>query len=163
MQQHFSCFSILYQEIKLVKSNEHVIIKSKFVDIYEVFGGSGDMENVVENKVAGRGGNNGSTDMRYLHTCPICRMDLIGAGVRLLHGELVKFTGDVVGGVRISVPIIVAAVGGRRGHRGMLLRDVVFIKAVPARGHRVPYLEADLALRTRSGGGARPVVVGATA
>jgi hypothetical protein len=146
-----------------VKFNQHVIIKSKFVDRYEVFGGSEDMENVVENKVAGRGGNNRSTNMRYLHTYPICCMDLIGAGVMLLHGEIVKFTGDVVGGTEISVPIVVAAVGGRHGRRSTLLRGILFIKAVPACGRCVPYLEADLALRMRAGGGARPVVVGATA
>jgi hypothetical protein len=47
--------------------------------------------------------------MRYLHTCPIRPMDLVGPGVCLLHGELVKFTSDVIGGTGIGIPIIVAA------------------------------------------------------
>jgi hypothetical protein len=73
------------------------------------------MKNVVENKIMRRGGNNRSTNVRNLHTCPISRMNLIGAIIGIVHGELVKFTCNMVGGTGIGVPIVVRTVGGSRG------------------------------------------------
>jgi hypothetical protein len=108
-QQYFPRFVILNQEIKWVKFNEHIIIKSEFVDRDKIFGGSGNMENIFKDNIMSGGGNNRWANMRYLHTCPIRRMDLVGPDVCLLHGELVKFTGDVIGGTGIGVPIVVAA------------------------------------------------------
>jgi hypothetical protein len=90
-------------------------------------------------------------------------MDLIRPSVGLLHGELVKFTGDVIGGAGIDVPIVVAApIGVCRSCCSTSLGDVVFIKAVPAHCHCVPYLEAYLALRAGARVGAGSDVVGAT-
>jgi hypothetical protein len=81
------------------------------VDIYNIFMGSGNMQDVVEDMVVRCGGNNRSTNMRNLHSCPIYRMDLIGVGVGIMHSELVKFTGDMVGGTTISEPIVVGGGG----------------------------------------------------
>jgi hypothetical protein len=86
-----------------VKFNEHIIIKSEFVDRDKIFGGSGNMENFFNDKIMSGGGNNRGTKMRYLHTCPICHMDLVRPDVCLIHGELVKFTDDVIGGTGIGV------------------------------------------------------------
>jgi hypothetical protein len=57
-QQYFPRFVILNQEIKWVKFNEHIIIKSEFVDRDKIFGGSGNMENIFKDKIMSGGGNN---------------------------------------------------------------------------------------------------------
>jgi hypothetical protein len=140
-----SSFFVLNQDIKWLKFNKHIIIKGKLVDIYNIFMGSGNMQDVVEDMVVRCGGNNRSTNMRNLHSCPIYRMDLIGVGVGIMHSELVKFTGDMVGGTTISEPIVVGGGGAWRSHRGTLFKNKIFIEAIPTCGCRVPDLEAGLA------------------
>jgi hypothetical protein len=70
VQQYLSCFLILDQKIKRVKFNEHVIVKSKFVDRYKVFGSSRDMENIIEDKTTRGCENNRRTNMRHLPRWP---------------------------------------------------------------------------------------------
>lgn len=53
---------------------------------------------MIKKKVSTRGANKGMTNMIYLHTCPVCRVDLIVAVVLLTSCQLVKFTRDVIGG-----------------------------------------------------------------
>jgi hypothetical protein len=108
-----------------MKFNEHAIIKSKFVNRYEIFGGSGDVEHIIKNKMAGRNGNNRRTNMSHHHNCAICYMDLIRAGVGLLHGELIKVSSNVIGSTGISVLIIVAAaVGGGCDRTTSIMRSL---------------------------------------
>jgi hypothetical protein len=83
-----------------VKFNEYLIIKSKFLDGYKIFCARGDMENIIEDKITRGGGNNRRTNMRYLHTYPVCRMDLFGPSVadEELVPDLLRGKGRSVGG-----------------------------------------------------------------
>jgi hypothetical protein len=93
-----------------MKFNKHVIIEDKFMNGDKIFCGIGNMESIIENKVTTGGGNNRSAKTRNLHTCPISRMDLIGAIIGIVHSEFVELTNNVVGGTRVGVPIVVGAV-----------------------------------------------------
>jgi hypothetical protein len=50
-------------------------------------------------------------NMMDMHTVSVCRMNLVGAGVVFLHGELIKMIGEVVGGARVHVPPMINIVG----------------------------------------------------
>jgi hypothetical protein len=144
MLHHLPHFSVFDQERRGIKLNKHIIIKGKFMNEDKIFADSGYMKNVVENKITMRGGNNRSNNVRNLHTCPISPMNLIGAIVGIVHGELVKLTCKV-GGVGVGVPIVVEAVGGGCGYcRCTLLGNVLLVTALPACGHRMPDLKTDL-------------------
>jgi hypothetical protein len=71
------------------------------------------------------------TNMANAHTFSVCRMDLIAAVVLLLHGELVKLTGDVIGGIGISVPVGVHSIGCRIGTLFFFFFFIIGV-AVPA-------------------------------
>jgi hypothetical protein len=51
-------------------------------------------------------------NMMNMHTSTVCRMNLITAIVVLLHGELVKTVGEVIGRARVHVPPGIYVVGG---------------------------------------------------
>jgi hypothetical protein len=89
LQQHPPHFSVLDQEIKWLKLNERIIIKGKFMNGDEIFVGRRNMQHIGKDKIMTWSGNNRSANVRDLHTCPICRIDLIGAMVGIVHGELV--------------------------------------------------------------------------
>jgi hypothetical protein len=57
-------------------------------------------------------------------------MDLIVAGVVIVHSQLVEVPGNVVGGTRIRVPIVVDAGGG--GKSSIALSGSIIVVAVPA-------------------------------
>jgi hypothetical protein len=78
-------------------------------------------------------------------------VDLVGAVVGIVHSKLVKLTSNMIGGAGVGVPVIVRAVRGGGGSHSALHRNVLFIKAVPTCGHRMPNLETDMTLRARVG------------
>jgi hypothetical protein len=131
-----------------VKLNKCVVIKSKSINRNKVFISRGDMQDIVKGKVAGRCGNNGGTDMSNVHIWPVGCVDLVGAGGRCMHSQVVQVTGNMISGTRIGVPHVVGAGRGGRGG-GALFRYIVFIKAVPTFVGGVPNLEAHLALGPR--------------
>jgi hypothetical protein len=91
-------------------------------------------------------------------------MDLIVAGVVIVYGQLVEVPGNVVGGTRIHVPIVVDAGGGGKCGSA-LIRSIIFV-AVPADFGGVANLAANLALgacRIAGGATAGPVGVGEAA
>jgi hypothetical protein len=47
--------------------------------------------------------------MDNFHTCTVGRVDLIMAIVAVMHGQLLKFSSDVVGGAGIKVPFGISA------------------------------------------------------
>ena len=51
------------------------------------------------------------TNVTNTHTFTTGRMNLIFATIFLLHGDLLKLVGDVVGGSAIDIPICVDPVG----------------------------------------------------
>ena len=63
------------------------------------------------------GTNKTSTNLVDSNTCAVGSVHLIGAMVLVSHGELLQFTGDVIGSTDIGVPICVNAVGGGGGGR----------------------------------------------
>jgi hypothetical protein len=91
-------------------------------------------------------------------------MDLIVAGVVIVHGQLVKVPGDVVGGTGIHVSIVVDVGGGGKCSIA-LIKSIIFV-VVPTDFGGVANPAADLALRAcRGAGGAAvgPVGVGEAA
>jgi hypothetical protein len=57
---------------------------------------------------------------------------MIGAIVAVVHGEPLELPCDVVGGPGVQVPIgIIASRGGSHG-RHMIVRNILFIIAIPA-------------------------------
>ena len=78
-------------------------------------------------------------------------MDLIFSTILLLHGDLLKLVGDVVGGSAIDIPVRVDSVGtiGSRGNFFFVLRGVTIIifVAVPTVLRRVAGLATNLAAR----------------
>jgi hypothetical protein len=74
-------------------------------------------------------------------------MDLIVAGVVIVHSQLVEVPGNVVGGTGIRVPIVVDAAGG--GKSSIALSGNIIVVAVPAVFGSVANLVANLALQAR--------------
>jgi hypothetical protein len=75
-------------------------------------------------------------------------MNLITATVGIMHGKLVKISGDVIRGTRISVPTVISF--GRRSKASIaLLRGRVIIIYVPTSFSVVANFTTDLALWTR--------------
>jgi hypothetical protein len=110
VQQHLPRVSILDQEKIWVKLNECIIIKSKPMNRDEIFVGSGNIQNIIKNEIAGWSGNNRFANTRNLHTCTVSRMYLIVAVVAIMHGELVELASDVIRGVGVGVPVGIGVV-----------------------------------------------------
>jgi hypothetical protein len=68
VEQNLLCLPILNQEEIGVKFNEHVIIKSEAMNKNKVLMSGWNMKDIVEGEGASGGGNNGSTNMSYVHT-----------------------------------------------------------------------------------------------
>ena len=68
-------------------------------------------------------------------------MNLIVAGVRLMHGEPVEIASYVTGSTRVGVPIVVA---GGCYSRSALFRGIIFIVPVPASLGTMPKLTTNL-------------------
>jgi hypothetical protein len=67
--------------------------------------------------------------------------------VGLTHGQVIKVAGDVVGGLGVGVPLIVAAGGGTKRCIALVDRDDLFIPVPTCLGQMIN-LETQLALRT---------------
>lgn len=88
------------------------------------------------------------TNMIDIHTCATSIVDLIIAGVFVLHHELLHLSSDVVGGAAVDVPVRVDAVGVHCSSVGVLLfTGERGIKPLPALGDDVADLAAELARR----------------
>jgi hypothetical protein len=141
-QQHLPHILVLNQEKIWVKFNECIIIKCKPMNADEVFAGGRNMQNIIENEIAGWSGNNRFANMRNLHTCTVSHLYLIVASVVIMHGELFELTSDMIRSARLSVPVGVGVVrcSSRSSHAGF--RDVFLIEPVPAHIGRMTNLEA---------------------
>jgi hypothetical protein len=69
----------------------------------------------------------------------------------------------MISGAKVGVPVIVGVVRANSNSRSALLKNILFIDAVPTRGRRMPDLEIDLALGVRVGAVGAHVVGEATA
>jgi hypothetical protein len=94
-----------------MKFNEDIAVYSKTMNGNKIFGGMWNMKNIFKMQGFRGGFNNCMTNMTNAHTLSIGRVNLLTALVLLSHGELVELTGDVVGGVGVTVPIGVHAIG----------------------------------------------------
>jgi hypothetical protein len=146
-EMHLPCFSILNQEEEWVKLNKCVVVKSKMMYEDKVLVGGWDMQDMVESEGSSGGGNNGGTNASYVHTSPICRMNLVGAGVGVMHYEVVDVAGDVVCHTEVHVPRMIGA-RRRGGCNNPLFGHIILLKTVPVVG-RVTNFEAHLALWPR--------------
>jgi hypothetical protein len=82
-----------------VKFNKIIIVKGESMNRGEIFVCSGNMENIIKNKVARRSRNNRFINTRNLHTCTISHMYLVIVNVPVMHGELVELAIDMIRGV----------------------------------------------------------------
>jgi hypothetical protein len=139
VQQHLLRLSILNQEEMGEKFNEHVIIKSEAMNGNKVLIRGWNMEDIGEGEGVSGGGNNGSTNMSYVHTWSVSHMNLIVAGVGIVHHEMVEVTGYMISGAWIRVPRVIGA-GRRRSSSRSLFRDIVLFKTLPILVGCVPYL-----------------------
>jgi hypothetical protein len=90
-------------------------------------------------------GNNGITNTSNVRTGSICCMDLIGADVGIMRGQLVEGPSDVIGGTRVSVLIVIAARRSNKSSVVLLDGGVIFI-SVPAFLGRMTNLPTESAL-----------------
>jgi hypothetical protein len=86
--------------------------------------------------------------MDNIHTCIVCHPDLLVAVVLLMHGKLLKLTGDVVGLFLVKIPIWIGVRGRCHGSH-LIIRDAILIIAVPKGSHGVTDLHAHLATWSR--------------
>jgi hypothetical protein len=70
--------------------------------------------------------------MSNVHTCPIRSMNLFMAEVMIMHSELVKVFGNMIGCVGVDVPITIVV--ERNSNNSMRVRDIVFFKMMPTPG-----------------------------
>jgi hypothetical protein len=145
VQEHLPHFLIINQKEKWVKFNKGVIIKSKPMKRNKIFLGRRDVQDMIKDKITMWSGS--FTNTWNVHTCPVCSMDLIMAGVVIMHSQLVEVPGDMVGGARVHVPMIVWTRGG--GSSSTWLGNIIFFKLMPIIIGRVSNLQTDLTLGPR--------------
>jgi hypothetical protein len=138
---------VLNQKEEKMKFNKCVIIKSKTVNRDYILLSGRDMEDIIKNKITTSSGDNRFTNMGDVHTCPIRSMNLFMAGVVIMHSELVKIPGNMIGGAGVSVPIIIVTGGNSSGR--MRFRNIVLFKMMPTLVGRVPNFKAHLVLWSR--------------
>jgi hypothetical protein len=85
--------------------------------------------------------------MSYVHTRSISRMNLIMAGVGIVHYEAVEIAYYMISGARICVRRLVDA-QRRCSNNFELVRDAVFVKMVPTIVGGASKLKAHLTLRS---------------
>jgi hypothetical protein len=61
------------------------------------------MQDIIKNKITSGIGNNDFTNASNVHTYSVCSMNLVSAGIVIMHGEAVQVPYDVVGGTEICV------------------------------------------------------------
>jgi hypothetical protein len=86
------------------------------------------------------------TNVTYTHTCTVGSMNLLLATIFLLHGELIKFTSDVVRSARACVPICINTIWHRRHVCHLFFTGEVPVKVLPAALHDVAKFATELAL-----------------
>jgi hypothetical protein len=125
-----------------MKFNKDIVVSSETMNRNEVFCGRRDMENITKLQLYIWGINKNMTNITNTHTCPVCCVNLLMTVILALHGEFVKFTGDVVGGAEVTVPVGVDAIC----HVDLLLIlfFIIFGVAVPTVDRGVACLATDL-------------------
>jgi hypothetical protein len=95
------------------------------------------------------------TNMTYLHTVTVGRLDAITPLVLVVGGELVQLAGDVVRAARVGVPVGVDAVGGNvstlLGRAITIILGGVILVAPLAVASRLAVDLGDLALHVNVG------------
>src|SRR6266542_1391405 len=86
------------------------------------------------------------TNMRNLQTCTICYVNLILAIVVLMHGEAVQVVGEVVGGTRVEVPVLVSRAMRDHVARAVIVALIDMVEAVATLESFMAKLLVDLAL-----------------
>jgi hypothetical protein len=56
------------------------------------------MKNTTEMEISTRGMHGTTTNMRNVHTCSICSVDIVTTVVLVAEAQLLEFAGDVVRG-----------------------------------------------------------------
>jgi hypothetical protein len=98
---------------------------------------------MVEIEGAGGRGKNRFTNINNVYTYTVCHLNLVIATVMLMHGELLQFPSDVIGGPRIEVPVGIRRVDGSHSW-DTCVGDEGLIKYVLADAGIVTLLEAHL-------------------
>jgi hypothetical protein len=63
------------------------------------------MQDIIKMKKSGGCGQDRFTNVHNIHTCPIGCPNLIIAGVAVMHGMLLNFSGNVVHSPGVQVPV----------------------------------------------------------
>ena len=64
-----------------------------------------DVENIIEMNTTIWGMQNVVTNVTDLHTCPIGGVNLLIASVLVLDYQLLEFSGNMIGGTGIHIPV----------------------------------------------------------
>jgi hypothetical protein len=147
VQEHLPHFLIINKKDKWMKFNKGVIIKSKPMNRNKIFLDRRGVQDMIKDKITMGSENNSFTNTWNVHTCLVCSMDLIMVGVVIMHSQLVEVPGDMVGGARVHVPMIVWTRGG--GSSSTRLGNIIFFKLMPTIIGRVSNLQTDLTLGPR--------------
>ena len=86
------------------------------------------------------------TNMRNSQTCTICYVNLILATIAVMHGEAVQVIGEVVGGARVKIPVVVGDTMGDHVARAVTIALIDMVEAVATLESFMAKLLVDLAL-----------------
>lgn len=84
--------------------------------------------------------------MSNCHTKNVCRVYLVTTIVLVPHGQLVKFSDDVIGGASIYIPVCIDVIGVGDSVSPLLLMVIVFIAPPTSTSATWMMFEADLTL-----------------
>jgi hypothetical protein len=105
--------------------NEGVVIKIKMMNGNKVFMNTGYVKDMIKVQRMRSSGNDRITNVVNIHTCTICGPNQMVVLVPLKHGQLLKFSGNVVGGTGIKVPIGISTICGTRHSSELAVRDIL--------------------------------------
>ena len=126
--------------------NKGMIIRCETMNRCETFVSFRNIKNIIKSEILFWGANKTSTNLTDSHTCAVCSVDLVVAMVLVSHGELIKFTRDMVSCAGVGVLVGVDPVRRRRCRsRLLLLPGEGGVKTLEAARHRVSLSATELA------------------
>jgi hypothetical protein len=98
-------------------------------------------------KITMRSENERITNGVNMHTCAVGCPNLIITVVRIMHGEFIQFTCDIISSSRVKILNGIGTMRCSSSSRFLVL-DIFFVEAIPADVGHVSRPEADLATRS---------------
>jgi hypothetical protein len=132
MEQHPLRDLILNQEKERVKLNKGVIVKGEMVNRDELFMSTCNMKDIFQMKGTNQSGYNRITNVFNVHTLPISRPDLFTDIVAVMSCKPLEFTGVIVSGTRVKIPVGIGTLRSGRHACHLVIRNKIFIVPIPA-------------------------------